>query len=1837
MAPISSAIAGEQTESSRTLDSNEFAVPQAVRQHSKLMSHSPRSLGKSTGSGSGAYRAPLLQAAPVPRPGLPRTLSSSSVVETIASGQSSRAQAGSGRAQDAPTFSHKSPLSVQTSTAAEPSLAVAAPAQASSATRAPAPSSTPGTSKRSLGDGEYFPSGAVTASQSRAHSPAPRGDRSTRASLLNSPAATSLAAAAAAAQLQKASSQRNPEAAAQSRARTSRSNTLQDLKRFSASIGDAAQAAAGAVAPMTAPAFGSEQRMSADQQRIAEARRASHSRGGSQGEASSPTTPTNRARTGPTQQPPPPRPLTEAEERARAAAKAAEQAAWERTRGAGSDVMKLRGGEADERRRARAQDDEDSDDGKAAVASDWRESDVLPSLEECERFRSEPVDVPSADVLLERGISDYTLLPRILGRGKFSTVFMASKNGERSAVKHTALFPHHQLISTRLLREPTLLAELPPHPNLVSVIETVRTPGHFYLVEEYLGGYVTLEALIPLVGGSGKTGAPQPSVLPVDVANRVLDQLISAVHAIHFPLQICHRDIKPENILVHPDTLQLKLLDFGLATHYSKSEPKLSTCCGSPAFHCPEIVKALASPPGAVSYWGPEVDAWTCGVTMLRCLTGVRFPLGANHTSLRSMSIRAQRAVATIADAPLRDRVSALLEMDGARRMQRFAALAADLEREQGEPDRNQKAFKSTTFIPMEPTHSMQLPLLTGPLSRRATLSPGRTTPAPSSRLATPVGSRAASPARTPRGEEGPDQCSIPPIVLLNPTLQQPQRVLSFIKYCLRCAGILYHAWPDFSASLLEPSTPGATSMAMFNSWNSGLARGGSGEVSGLASPTTPLYPPSGASVASERSDGWAHVHILQCVIELPEPEPEESDSGFSLVQSIMAAFGRRPSNKRTMSTPDKPRSTDREPAKAPGTPGHAKATPGASGRQGMIRCLSFYIILRFPKMTTSSGRPAFSRQTSLAPKRQRATSSATSTAAGSESPTVSRGPSLDVDTSALTVRPDTSEEGRTRKPRSRPLSSHSSSHVPTRDSITGESLQLTVETIEQLKRSAGTGQPRSPSSSRAPSRTRKQSRAPRARKAKVLVQVTDERALEAVRSALSVGGTTEGSDEDPLREDDEPVTPQKGDQQSRRKHPHRSTSSLSVASTLRTPNEAFGLQTPRNTSRDRAHRASVGFPFPSREDEQETRGRRGRDNNDASRGSRAPSQLSTVPLKEESPSASDGLRQALVGLSAALDSLVGPSKLPAADKVPESAVSSQEPSPLQSPRQPTSRSSSDTSSSASAKGAAEAYEQARTLLQGLNKHLAHAEREGAPALEDIISPETFTLFSTVSPAMGICDRELEGLPAVPAAVAQEVALSGLATAALQIVARHASPRELFMAAQERLEMLSSLSDPQGSDASMREASESANQENQWGVEVPDFARAKEPHRPCCAAMESCGIIALLAVIVPRIRTKKPLSFIQPLVHLLPRSVSSCLANAPDEDSAADSRISRSACSASIMLAVCHLVKAITDWEAQSAGASQTSGPSGEILEMLFGVFLACAASLPKQVDPDDAERCYAAAELHFRKRHPRFTLSSGASAPEAVTSPGRSATRGATSNDEVWQALRGTTTALHLELQNLAFKREAPSPSAKEDDGMLQRNATMSVGSFMLLVQLRARKLSSIPAWSPDEAERSISDAMPMLHACFGAGPPTSLSSSGTGPPSSGELLADSAQLWLMWCFEALQSKHLQTETVYVLSQSLSTHASLCSRPMSRHVSLRLFYDLLSMHAPIELAMDVLLDSLTDSPFPQLRMACLTLLREMLGEKLGKRKDVKGVQLLERLRRVVFVMPSAPILQQIK
>ncbi|KAK4049305.1 hypothetical protein OIV83_004242 [Microbotryomycetes sp. JL201] len=464
------------------------------------------------------------------------------------------------------------------------------------------------------------------------------------------------------------------------------------------------------------------------------------------------------------------------------------------------------------------------------------------------------------DPLLRYGISDYSfVLGREHTRGASSSVRsednVSSSSTPAAGEKDSEPPPHPDRVS---LGKGKFSEVLLVRKGITDVYETIRTPGHFYLVEESLRSSVTLEAFVTSF---------ENHRVPLNQAWSILEQLASVVRSLHEPLRVCHRDIKPENILVKVEwktaasdkspTVSLKLLDFGLATHFSASEPKLTTCCGSPAYHAPELWRSLREPSGTVKYWGPEVDVWCVGLTLLRCLTPNTYPLGIAHSSLKALGDKVIDSLLGIEDDTMRQTLAGFLHMDGATRMEAFKAycetdavrrrssfgdsgFGSDIEpispnayTSRSPSSGAKKHFKSTTFIPTKPAFVLELPIASssdlppGPpplevcpeketpivLSRsssrarlasssvediaKASCDASPESPAPdlTSDMCSPEALNSA-PTTPSTPFYDPFYSSLPPpiqIVLSNPADETIERATSFIKYALRCAGILYH------------------------------------------------------------------------------------------------------------------------------------------------------------------------------------------------------------------------------------------------------------------------------------------------------------------------------------------------------------------------------------------------------------------------------------------------------------------------------------------------------------------------------------------------------------------------------------------------------------------------------------------------------------------------------------------------------------------------------------------------------------------------------------------------------------------------------------------------------------------------------------------------------------------------------------------------------------------------------------------------------------------------------------------------------------------------------------
>lgn len=114
-----------------------------------------------------------------------------------------------------------------------------------------------------------------------------------------------------------------------------------------------------------------------------------------------------------------------------------------------------------------------------------------------------------------------------------------------------------------------------------------------------------------------------------------------------------HRDIKPENLAVLLDPNQnldkIVLIDFGTAKIFTTTTTKkntnqqqqttlLRTFCGSDFFRATEIGSQ------AMSYYGPSVDLYSCGKTLLVALYGF-----FTHRKTRALYLRQQQQAAATA------------------------------------------------------------------------------------------------------------------------------------------------------------------------------------------------------------------------------------------------------------------------------------------------------------------------------------------------------------------------------------------------------------------------------------------------------------------------------------------------------------------------------------------------------------------------------------------------------------------------------------------------------------------------------------------------------------------------------------------------------------------------------------------------------------------------------------------------------------------------------------------------------------------------------------------------------------------------------------------------------------------------------------------------------------------------------------------------------------------------------------------------------------------------------------------------------------------------------------
>lgn len=218
-----------------------------------------------------------------------------------------------------------------------------------------------------------------------------------------------------------------------------------------------------------------------------------------------------------------------------------------------------------------------------------------------------------------------------LGSGSFGTSFRCAHRAKEELRVMRAI-PKRFCDREGMLRELEAIRGL-DHPNLVRICDVIEDTRFLWLVMEATPG----EDILYAVADSGKQ-------LTEWLVAQLVRQLVLGLQHLH-AAGLAHEDVQPRNVLVTDkpmgQELRLKLIDYGLARRYRKSqhvqaaEPlalQFSQCLS------PEQVAEASNPRTLLVQ--PSCDLWASGVITYVLLSG-RWPFDAESPSLLHKKIRA--------------------------------------------------------------------------------------------------------------------------------------------------------------------------------------------------------------------------------------------------------------------------------------------------------------------------------------------------------------------------------------------------------------------------------------------------------------------------------------------------------------------------------------------------------------------------------------------------------------------------------------------------------------------------------------------------------------------------------------------------------------------------------------------------------------------------------------------------------------------------------------------------------------------------------------------------------------------------------------------------------------------------------------------------------------------------------------------------------------------------------------------------------------------------------------------------------------------------------------------
>ncbi|PHJ68629.1 histidine kinase [Nostoc linckia z18] len=191
-------------------------------------------------------------------------------------------------------------------------------------------------------------------------------------------------------------------------------------------------------------------------------------------------------------------------------------------------------------------------------------------------------------------------------------------SGSRTKVYRAIRECNCQPVVIKLLkREYPTLGELLQFRNQYAIAKNLDIPGIIkpYSLEAYNNGYALV---MEDFGGVSLREFTCAKPLPLEEFLPIALQLLDTLHQLH-QQRVIHKDIKPANILIHPDSKQVKLIDFSIASLLPRETQEIQSINGlqgTLAYLSPEQTGRMNR---GIDY---RSDFYSLGVTFFELLSG---------------------------------------------------------------------------------------------------------------------------------------------------------------------------------------------------------------------------------------------------------------------------------------------------------------------------------------------------------------------------------------------------------------------------------------------------------------------------------------------------------------------------------------------------------------------------------------------------------------------------------------------------------------------------------------------------------------------------------------------------------------------------------------------------------------------------------------------------------------------------------------------------------------------------------------------------------------------------------------------------------------------------------------------------------------------------------------------------------------------------------------------------------------------------------------------------------------------------------------------------------------